>query len=111
MAPPSPIGMRIKRARERLRITQAQLGEKLGVSQKTVDNWENGRTYPRSSIGALEDVLGASIGEPPGAAVELPAALLGHLDRLDPEQRAYVIELLSRRAEDECEPEADPGAA
>lgn len=55
-----PIGLEIKRARERLRMTQAELGEAVGVSQKTIDNWEHDRRYPKSSIGALEQVLGIS---------------------------------------------------
>lgn len=53
-----PIGLRIKRARERLRLTQEQLAGQVGVSQKTIDNWENDRTYPKSALGALEEVLG-----------------------------------------------------
>lgn len=64
MAQNPPIGLTIKRARERLRMTQAQLGERIGVSQKTIDNWEHDRRYPRSSIGALEDVLGISLDAP-----------------------------------------------
>lgn len=64
-----PVGMKIKRARERLRMTQAQLGAALGVSQKTVDNWEHDKTYPKSAIGALEEVLGISLGETPSAGI------------------------------------------
>lgn len=52
------LGARIKRARERARMTQRELAEALGVDPKTVDNWENGRTTPKSSLGALEQVLG-----------------------------------------------------
>lgn len=54
----SSLGTRIKRARERRRWTQQELADRLGVDRKTVDNWENGRTTPRSSLGALEEVLG-----------------------------------------------------
>lgn len=57
MATEPAIGTRIKRARERKRWTQKRLADAVGVSQKTVDNWEHGRTEPKSSIGALEDVL------------------------------------------------------
>lgn len=57
------IGTRIKRARERKRWTQSQLADALKVNRKTVDNWENGRTQPASSIGALEEVLGVSLDE------------------------------------------------
>jgi transcriptional regulator with XRE-family HTH domain len=61
MATEPAIGTRIKRARERLRWTQKRLAVELGVSQKTVDNWEHGRTAPKSSIGALEEVLGVRL--------------------------------------------------
>ena len=54
---PATLGTRIKRARERKRMRQRELADALGVSVKTVDNWENDRTSTRSSIGALEEVL------------------------------------------------------
>jgi transcriptional regulator with XRE-family HTH domain len=54
-----PIGIKIKRARERLRLTQEDLAGRVGVSQKTIDNWEHDRSYPRSAIGALEAILGS----------------------------------------------------
>lgn len=57
------LGTKIRRARERHRWTQAQLASQVGVSQKTVDNWENGRTEPRNRLGALEHVLGVELGE------------------------------------------------
>jgi transcriptional regulator with XRE-family HTH domain len=65
-APPPPIGRRIKRARERLRMTQVQLADSIDVTQKTIDNWEHDRSYPKSSIGALEDVLGVRLDEDAG---------------------------------------------
>lgn len=69
-----PIGQRIKRARERLRMKQEQLAVRVGVSQKTIDNWEHDRTYPKSAIGALEEVLGPlTDGEQsPAADVDYP---------------------------------------
>lgn len=76
MATDTRIGTSIKRARERKRWTQRQLADALGVDRKTVDNWENHRTSPRSSIGALEEVLGVSLtGQPdadPLAAAIIP---------------------------------------
>ena len=65
MATDPHLGTRIKRARERKRWTQQRLADTVGVSQKTIDNWENGRTSPRSSIGALEEVLGVSLDDAP----------------------------------------------
>ena len=71
MATGTRIGTRIKRARERKRMRQQDLAVALGVSRTTVDAWEHDRAYPRSSIGALEDVLGISLGDAPAAAAEL----------------------------------------
>jgi len=68
MATDTRIGTAIKRARERRRWTQRQLADALGVNIKSVDNWENGRTSPRNSIGALEDVLGVTLDGGPGTA-------------------------------------------
>jgi DNA-binding XRE family transcriptional regulator len=54
------LGTRIKRARERARprMKQEDLAAAVGVDRKTVDNWENARSRPKSSLGALEEVLG-----------------------------------------------------
>src|SRR5271166_2858409 len=60
-----PIGLKIKRARERLRWSQAKLAAEIGVSQKTIDNWEHYKRYPRSAIGALEEVLGIRFDDEP----------------------------------------------
>lgn len=57
------IGTRIRRARERKRWKQQQLADELGVSLRAVGDWENDRTYPRSSIGALEEVLGVDLSD------------------------------------------------
>lgn len=53
---------RIRRAREAAGLTQAQLGERVGRSAKTVRNWEAG-TSPKGSIGALERVLGVNLSD------------------------------------------------
>lgn len=90
--------MKIKRARERLRMTQADLAARIGVSQKTIDNWEHDRRYPKSSIGALEDVLGVSLDDdpvpppreiPPDVREWITEALPG-----DPDAQRRVIGLL-----------------
>ena len=48
-------GTQLKRARERRHLTQQELADRLGVDRKTIDNWENNRTYPRSRLGAIYD--------------------------------------------------------
>lgn len=39
-------------------MTQEELAGLLGVSARTVSNWERSSTVPRNRIGALSDVLG-----------------------------------------------------
>lgn len=70
MADSQQIGIKIKRARERLRWRQQDLADKLGVSRNAVDAWENGRAYPKRSIGALEAVLGISLDGADGGLTE-----------------------------------------
>src|SRR5215472_6703963 len=98
MAPNHGIGTSIRRARERKRWTQRQLAEAVGVDRKTVDNWENGRSRPRSSVGALERVLGpldaTGPPKPEATAEELQ-------DRLDSVERA--LELALRRLQGDGE--------
>lgn len=36
----------LRALRVNARLTQAEAAEKLGVTQKTLSNWENGITYP-----------------------------------------------------------------
>lgn len=51
------IGENIKKLRIQNKLTQAELGEKLFVSDKTISSWESNRTYP--DIEALADLCGA----------------------------------------------------
>ncbi len=39
-------GAVIKELREKNKITQLQLADKLGVSDKTISKWENAKGYP-----------------------------------------------------------------
>src|SRR5262245_19718037 len=60
------LGRRIRRARETKRLhgepwTQEHLAGLLGVSVRSIGRWEREGTVPRSSIGALEQVLGADL--------------------------------------------------
>lgn len=94
MAADTRIGTRIRRARERKRMSQADLAEALQVSRSAINAWENDRAYPQSSIGALEDVLDVDLtGEDP----QIPAHLQKKIDALSPEEREYVMDLLTRR--------------
>ena len=57
-------GKTIKELRERRRLTQKELAEKINVSDKTVSKWETDKGLP--DIGIIEDLaeaLGTSIAE------------------------------------------------
>ena len=57
-------GRTIKELREKRKITQKELSEKIGVSDKTVSKWETGKSMPDSSI-MLElcEILGITVNE------------------------------------------------
>lgn len=58
------IGKFIAELRRGKKMTQQELGDRLGVSFKTISKWENGRGMPElSSLKPLSDVLGISINE------------------------------------------------
>lgn len=65
-----PIGKAIARARQRKRLTQAQLAAELGVNKASVANWESGIHFPQRHLGAVEALLGISLAhyEPEKAA-------------------------------------------
>ena len=57
-------GTIIRELREKHRLTQAELAEKLFVSDKTVSKWENGKGYPDISLlEPIAQVFGVSISE------------------------------------------------
>ena len=58
------IGAKIRRKRKSLNLTQLQLAEKIGVSNKTVSKWETGKTMPDYSVVELLcQVLNISVSE------------------------------------------------
>lgn len=58
------IGNMIKKCRLEMGMTQAELAEKVGVSDKTVSKWEKGYTVPKSIVFAkLADALEISVTE------------------------------------------------
>lgn len=58
------IGKFIAKCRKDLSLTQANLAEKLGITDRAVSKWENGKCLPDASI-MLElcDILGISVNE------------------------------------------------
>ena len=58
------IGKFISDCRKKKKLTQSDLAEKLGVSDRTVGNWENGRNMPDLSLfKPLCEILGITINE------------------------------------------------
>ena len=43
----------VKKIRKRLNMTQKELAEKMGVNPRTVQNWENGKPIPESSLNLI----------------------------------------------------------
>ena len=57
-------GAIIKKLRENHHLTQADLAEKLHVSDKTISKWENGKGYPDISLlQPIAEVFGISVAE------------------------------------------------
>jgi transcriptional regulator with XRE-family HTH domain len=50
-------GDEIRDLREAAGLTQQELGAKVGVSLRTIGNWERGETVPRNKLGRLRRVL------------------------------------------------------
>ena len=58
------LGVFIAKCRKEKKLTQEQLAEKLGVTDKSISRWENGRTMPDISLfEPLCDALNISINE------------------------------------------------
>ena len=50
-------GEDVKRARGRLRLTQQELGDQVGVSRRTIAEWESMNPLPATAEGRLSAVL------------------------------------------------------
>ena len=56
-------GQYIRRAREKKALTQSELGNILGVTNKAVSKWENGSAYPSGDlIYPLSEAIGITTG-------------------------------------------------
>ena len=61
---PYVTGTVIKELREKSHLTQLELADQLGVSDKTISKWETAKGYPDISLlEPLAEVLGVSITE------------------------------------------------
>jgi transcriptional regulator with XRE-family HTH domain len=113
-ANPQSLGMRIRRARERARLSQKELAQAVGASVRAVGDWENDRRAPRNRIGALEDVLEVSLTEdlPPPPVPRDIAESVQRSPGLTDEDRQRVMEAIARTlAGDPQPPPTEPAAA
>lgn len=104
-------GKRVRQARERLSLGQAEVAELVGTDVGTISRWERGQGYPQTmQLARLSVVLGESIdylvldvaaGHQP---IVMPAALLEFLQteygRIA-QRKAYLPTLLSVRPRNE----------
>lgn len=112
---PASLGTRIRRARERKRLKRPDVAAALGVSLKTIDNWENDRALPRDSLGALGELLGEDFYKPEDAerAPPVPPAIAESVrlaEGLTDEDRARVLEAIAATLRGDPPP-TGPGAA
>ncbi len=79
---PSVVGSLIRKQREAMRMTVAQLARCIGVSRNTITNYESGKTEPTASdLVRLSTSLGCSVSDLLRADAELPPprfAFRGH---------------------------------
>ena len=75
-------GRQIRSARERAGLTQAQLAGLVGVTLRTVGNWERGETVPQNREALIRQVLAGQLGDRGASLVEASdAELLAEIAR------------------------------
>lgn len=92
---PRQLGDRIREERERAGLTQSELAALVGVTPRSVGNWERGEMHPRNSLTRLTDVLpGLLPAEPEPARADADARVLNAIAadaRLNAESRDHLI--------------------
>lgn len=97
-------GEEIRQGRERARLTQAQLGQIVGVTGRTVGNWERGETVPRNREGAVRQAIEGTPREVPSLERASDAELLAEVARRMSPRGAVVTQVESRRPARDPEP-------
>jgi transcriptional regulator with XRE-family HTH domain len=100
-------GDRLRIARERLSLSQAQLGDAVGTDGNTVSRWELGKGFPQArQMAKLATTLNADLNhlllgkKPNGAPQDMPPAFLDFLQTeygKIAQKREYIEALLSVR--------------
>lgn len=101
------LGQRIKAIREQQHITLAQVAEKIGVSEATVQRYESGeiRNPPQSRIEAIAAALNVTVGTLTGWEgddLDVEIRLLARdMQQLPPAKRRKAISLLRLMMEED----------
>jgi transcriptional regulator with XRE-family HTH domain len=104
-------GARIRARRQILDMTQQELADALGVDRASVAGWESGKHYPLRKLGAIEHVLGVSLGGDDAGPVIIPPSLRRMIERLTPEERDWVLAELTRPPADDPAADGHPRRA
>ena len=100
------VGAMIRRARQRLRMSQQDLALKVGVARSAVNAWERDRAWPRNIV-AVEEALSITLDREPAGPEPVPwnvpldqweADTLAHPDLDDETKRELIV--ASRAARD-----------
>lgn len=92
------IGERIKTARERLSMSQAELARQMQQSRGVVFGWESGRNRPeQTSMMKLAQILGVSISYIYGETDDPRPAPLWHTDQGPSNEWEAVVEAASAK--------------
>ena len=92
-------GRFIAQARQARHMTQRELAEKIGVTDKAVSRWETGRGFPEVSVlQGLADALGVSVTELVRGETAAPEEARGQADRAVLEALTYSRQVARRAA-------------
>ena len=99
------MGIRIKRLREKHKLTQAELGKKLNLSKQTISSYENGSRSPDpQTVTEMSKIFGVSTDfllgqtENPEPKRELPQTVAPYLpegfEELPPEAKEEIFAII-----------------
>lgn len=106
--PPNPLGDQIRSAREARGWSQIELAQQVGVTNRTIGEWERGARVPKKHIGRIEKILGITLRDTktelgeftdPQLTAEITARLASRDERIrNLEQRVAALEERLRAA-------------
>ena len=90
------MGLRIRKRRQELGLTQQQLADRLKVAESSVNAWETGKHEPKRKLGAIEAVLGVDLtSEREAFPFATPdEAAIWSMDRFSEDERRALIRAL-----------------